>query len=146
MNIKPTLGRIVHYRGDDGEFRAAIISGVNGDFNVNLYVFPTSHADTDCGSKMNVTHADPEQEPLCFPSWGWMPYQVEQATKAEDREHDAKQLAVAESCAIETSGLRAHAIDMALRTPGLDGQQDVIDAASAYMEFIKTGGLGVSAS
>jgi len=80
-HIKPTLGRIVWYRGEDGEFRAAIIVGVNGDFNVNLYVFGYTASDAQHGLMESVTHADPEQEPLCFPSWGWMPYQVEQAKK-----------------------------------------------------------------
>lgn len=83
-HIKPTLGRIVWYRGDDGEFRAAIITGVNSDFNVNLNVFGHHAIDVQCGPKDSVTHADPEQEPLCFPSWGWMPYQVEQAKKQAD--------------------------------------------------------------
>ena len=81
ITIKPTLGRIVWYRGEDGEFRAAIVVGLNSDFNVNLHVFGHYAGDTQCGAIDSVTHADPEQEPLCFPSWHWMPYQIEQAKK-----------------------------------------------------------------
>lgn len=80
-HIKPTIGRIVYYRGADGKIRAAIVTGVNGDFNLNLYVFPLNGGDADCCVKESVTHADPEQEPGCFPSWHWMPYQKEQAAK-----------------------------------------------------------------
>lgn len=77
--IPPTPGRIVWYRGADGHIRAAIVARVNGDFNLNLYVFPLDGMDTDCYAKENVTHAAPEQEPGCFPSWHWMPYQLSQA-------------------------------------------------------------------
>jgi len=96
ITIKPTLGRIVWYRGEDGEFRAAIVVGVNSDFNVNLQVLGHHAGDTQCGPMDSVTHADPEQEPLCFPSWHWMPYQVEQAKKAEamlPASHPVQQLA-----------------------------------------------------
>lgn len=80
-HIKPTIGRIVYYRGKDGETRAAIVTAVNGDFNLNLFVFPQEIKDADMGLYANVTHADPEIEPGCFPSWHWMPYQKEQAAK-----------------------------------------------------------------
>ncbi len=80
-HITPTIGRIVWYRGADGEIRAAIVTRVNGDFNVNLRVFGHSLSDTECGVVDNVTHADPEQEADCFPSWHWMPYQKAQAEK-----------------------------------------------------------------
>jgi hypothetical protein len=79
--IKPSIGRIVWYRGADGEIRAAIVTRVNSDFNVNLRVFGHSANDTDCGVIDSVTHADPEQEPGSFPSWHWMPYQKAQAAR-----------------------------------------------------------------
>jgi hypothetical protein len=141
--IKPTLGRIVWYRGEDSEFRAAIVVGVNGDFNVNLYVFGHYDLDKEIGAKDSVTHADPEQEPLCFPSWHWMPYQVEQAKKAEAKP-DAMS---AGSCStagqiIGAAGIspqhaRFDALSMALRTPGVNGYHDVLAAAKAYQAHIE---------
>jgi hypothetical protein len=76
---EPTPGRIVWYRGTDGKVRAAIVAAVNGPFNLNLFVFPLNNADADCYFMENVTHADPEHEPGCLPSWTWMPYQMQQA-------------------------------------------------------------------
>lgn len=80
-HITPTIGRIVWYRGADGETRAAIVTQVNGDFNVNLFVFGRTPADPEQGPQVSVTHADPEQEPGCLLSWHWMPYQLGQAKK-----------------------------------------------------------------
>jgi hypothetical protein len=79
--IEPTLGRIVWYRGLDSETRPAIVTGVNGTFNVNLFVFGQHSEDDICGHMGHVTHADPDQEPGCYPSWHWMPYQIGQAKK-----------------------------------------------------------------
>jgi hypothetical protein len=80
-HITPTPGRIVWYRGADGEIRPAIVIKGNGPYNADLYVFPLNAADTDCCLKSTVTHADPEQEPGCLSSWHWMPYQKQQAEK-----------------------------------------------------------------
>lgn len=80
-HITPTTGRIVWYRGADGETRPAIVIKGNGQFNADLYVFPLNATDTDWGTKATVTHADPEQEPGCLTSWHWMPYQKQQAEK-----------------------------------------------------------------
>lgn len=80
-HITPTPGRIVWYRGADGEIRPAIVTKGNGPFNADLYVFPLASSDRDCGHKGTVTHADPEQEPGCLSSWHWMPYQKQQAEK-----------------------------------------------------------------
>jgi hypothetical protein len=77
--IFPTLGRIVWYRGPDEFIRTAIVTAVNSPFNLNLYVFGQHGQDFECGPRDGVTHADPEQEPGCFPSWHWMPYQLSQA-------------------------------------------------------------------
>jgi len=79
--IAPSIGRIVWYRGKDGNVRAAIVTRVHGDFCLNLYVFGLDGLDVDCCMKEDVTHANPEQEPDCVPSWHWMPYQIEQAKK-----------------------------------------------------------------
>jgi hypothetical protein len=80
-HITPTIGRIVWYRGADGSVRAAIVAAVNGPFNLNLHVFGLNSVDIEAGYRSAVTHADPEQEPGCFPSWHWMPYQKQQAEK-----------------------------------------------------------------
>lgn len=80
-HITPTPGRIVWYRGADGEIRPAIVIKGNGPFNADLYVFPLNDKDVDWGFKWTVTHADPEQEPGCLQSWHWMPYQKQQAEK-----------------------------------------------------------------
>ena len=82
-HITPTTGRIVWYRGADGEIRPAIVIKGNGPYNADLYVFPLNASDADCGLKPTVTHADPEQEPGCLQSWHWMPYPVGQAKKAD---------------------------------------------------------------
>lgn len=80
-HITPTTGRIVWYRGADGEIRPAIVIKGNGPYNADLYAFPLNASDADCGVKSTVTHADPEQEPGCLQSWHWMPYQIGQAKK-----------------------------------------------------------------
>lgn len=80
-HITPTTGRIVYFRGSDGNIRAAIVTAVHGDYCVNLRSFGIDAKDSEVGQHDSVTHADPEQEPGCFPSWHWMPYQKEQAAK-----------------------------------------------------------------
>lgn len=132
-HITPTPGRIVWYRGADGKIRAAIIAAVNGDFNLNLYVIPLDGMDTDSAMKENVTHADPEQEPGCVPSWHWMPYQIEQAKSA-----DARQLAAATDREADQQRWRAHALDMALRTPGVN-QYSVLKLAATLQAYIEGG-------
>jgi hypothetical protein len=80
-HINPTVGRIVLYRGSDGEIRPAIVTRVWGPFCINVQVFGRDGSDAEAGSKTSVTHADPVAEPRCAPSWHWMPYQLAQATK-----------------------------------------------------------------
>jgi hypothetical protein len=135
-HITPTTGRIVWYRGADGEIRPAIVIKGNGPFNADLYAFPLGFADADCCTKESVTHADPEQEPACFPSWHWMPYQLGQAKKAEEEQHAAKCQAITASHDYAAESLRAQVLDMALRTPGLSGHHDVLSAAAAYEAHI----------
>lgn len=131
--ITPTTGRIVYYRGGDGQVRAAIITQVNGDFNLNLHVFPLDFTDADAYIKENVTHADPDVEPGCFPSWHWMPYQKQQAEKADD----ARQLTAAADREADDKRWRAGLLDLALRTPGLHHHSDVLKAAAAYQAHIE---------
>ena len=75
----PTIGRIVLYRGRDNVARAAIITRVWGPLCLNLHVFGHDSHDTEAGFAASVTHAQPDQEPACFPSWHWMPYQIQTA-------------------------------------------------------------------
>lgn len=145
-HITPTPGRIVWYRGADGAIRPAIVIKGNGQFNADLYVFPLHAADTDWGNKVTVTHADPEQEPGCLTSWHWMPYQKQQAEKhaTEAARADEPKVAAMSQCAGQIIGAgarddsytRFQALDMALRTPGLNGHHDVLRAAAAYQAAI----------
>ncbi len=85
-HTEPTIGRSVHYRGKDGKTRAAIITAVHGTFCVNLSVFGSDQFDLEHGAKDSVTHGDPIDEPGCFPSWSWMPFQKGQIQKTEAAE------------------------------------------------------------
>lgn len=80
-HITPTVGRIVLYRGADGETRPAIVTRVHGPFCINANVFPRDHVDPEAGFKSSLTHADPAEEPGCKPSWHWMPYQLANPTR-----------------------------------------------------------------
>ncbi len=80
--IIPTIGRIVYYRGKDGEIRPAIITHVWGVWSLSLHVFGKDPCDTEAGTHINVTLGDPVEEPGCFPSWHWMPFQKQQAAAA----------------------------------------------------------------
>jgi hypothetical protein len=75
----PTVGRIVLYRGKDGLVRAAIVTHTHGPLCINVHVFGHTAADPEAGVHTSVTHAQPDQEPGCFPSWHWMPYQLQTA-------------------------------------------------------------------
>jgi hypothetical protein len=144
--ITPTPGRIVWYRGADGEVRPAIVIKGNGPFNADLYVFPLNVTDTDWGNKPTVTHADPEQEPGCLQSWHWMPYQKQQAEKAETElaRGDEPKTQLSTACGGQIIGasardaayLRAQAVEMALRTPGICNHRDVLKAAEVYQAHI----------
>lgn len=76
--ITPTIGRIVLYRGKDKRTRPAIVTESHGVHCVDLHVFQKESGDPEHGPMVNVTHADPIEEPGCFPSWHWMPYQKQQ--------------------------------------------------------------------
>lgn len=94
-HIDPTIGRVVNYRGKDGEIRAAIVTKVHGSFCINLYVLGHDAGDVNLGYHTSVTHADPAHEPKCFPSWHWMPYQLGQAARTEAAEAKVTQPAPA---------------------------------------------------
>lgn len=130
----PTIGRIVYYRGSDGFTRPAIVTAVHGQFSLNLYVFPKDSMDPVMGGiHENVTHADPEREPGCLNSWHWMPYQIDQAKKAESNLKAASSQTIGDQI---NKSLRAEALNQALRTPGVDGHADVLIAARAYVDYI----------
>ncbi|MEH6435795.1 hypothetical protein [Massilia sp. DD77] len=154
-HITPTIGRIVWYRGKDNVVRAAIVTAVHGRFSVNLRVFGIDPEDEEAYTHTNVTHADPEQEPGCFPSWHWMPYQKQQAEKQADavrlqqhidmeREaHASGSTQASAACAQvigSSSGLygsvRYEALQAALRTPGLTGHGEHLAAAKAYELYL----------
>ena len=81
----PTTGRIVLYRGKDGAVRPAIVVAAHGPLCVTLNAFPMCGGDPEAGVHTSVTNAQPDQEPGCFPSWHWMPYQIQTAgTRHQD--------------------------------------------------------------
>jgi hypothetical protein len=145
--IIPTVGRVVwFYPATDtqtadfsppaaGEPLAAIVAAVKSPDSVNLTVFDAMgfpHA------RLNVLLVQDGQD---VPEGGfyatWMPYQIGQAKKAEDREHDAKQMADASPRRADNPSLRAHALDMALRTSGAQHYTEVVAAAKAYQAHIE---------
>jgi hypothetical protein len=145
--IKPTVGRVVWFypaanQATNGfhpptlnDPLAAIVAKVIGDSTLNLTVFDAqgfSHSMTDV--PLIQAH---EGAPVDGYFATWMPYQIGQAKKAEDREHDAKQLAVAADRASDERRVRAGVLDMALRTPGLSNHSEVLAAALAYQEHIE---------
>jgi hypothetical protein len=146
-HITPSIGRIVWFypstRMGSSDFHpptlsdplAAIVAKVIGAATLNLTVFDAQ------GVSHAMTGVPLVQEGEDVPADGyyaeWMPYQIGQAKKAEDREHDAKQLAVAAApSSTDNRGLRAHALEMALRTPGAQHHTEVLAAAKAYQAHI----------
>jgi hypothetical protein len=158
--ITPTVGRVVWFYPHanaqfdgfsppvPGQPLAAIIAAVLMSGDLNLAVFDA------VGVAHSRTVVPLVQEGDEAPADGyfatWMPYQIGQAKKHAD---EPKAAAMAQ-CSGQIIGagarddafVRSHALDMALRTPGLMGQQDVIDAVSAYKEFIQRGGLGIASA
>lgn len=135
--IKPTVGRVVWFYPSAaplpegfavpelGQPLAAIVARVWHERSVNLAVFDAN----------GVSHAfqsvpliqEGEEAPDGHHA-AWMPYQISQAKKAEDSANDAQKSAVAAT--------RVDFLDMALRTPGLNGCDDVLKAAAAYQAHI----------
>lgn len=150
ITITPTVGRVVWFYPTSntahadfsppvaGEPLAAIIAAVLPGHPVdivNLAVFDAmgfAHART-----MVPLLQDGDELPEGGFYATWMPYQIGQAKKAEDREHDAKQMAIAASPNASNPGIRAHALEMALRTPGAQHHTEVLAAAKAYQAHIE---------
>lgn len=141
--IKPTVGRVVWFHPasnvatsgfahpDAGEPLAAIVARVLSDRIVNLTVFDALGVPHSRTAVQLVQEGDP------VPGGGyyatWMPYQISQAKK----DADSRQLAVAADHEADDKRWRAGTLDMALRTPGLNGHQDVLAAAAAYQAHIE---------
>jgi hypothetical protein len=100
----PTIGRIVLYRGKDGDIRPAIVTKVHGPLCLSLFVFPTGITDSESCFRSSITHAQPDQEPECFPSWHWMPYQIQ--TAAVDLARPGADRTVAVAVTPQTDGTR----------------------------------------
>jgi hypothetical protein len=114
--------------------RAAIVTFVNGPFNLNLYVFGLHAADPECGPKDSVTHADPEQEPGCLTSWDWMPYQKQQAEK------HANEIARADEPKLPGLAASEVAIEQAIVAKGLTAPRlspADLDANIVHTEIVK---------
>lgn len=84
---KPTVGRIVHYRGLNSKSQPypAIITHVHSDECVNLYVFDdgTFPLQDGCGIATSVTRGGGNYE------WNWMPYQLKKSHGSESGEKSA---------------------------------------------------------
>lgn len=78
--IKPTVGRVVLYKGEFPETAAAIVVRVWSDTCVNLTVFDPSGC---VHSRTSVTLRQPEDEAPQGSFCEWMPYQQGQAAKTE---------------------------------------------------------------
>lgn len=111
-----------------------LITRVHSDSCINVAAFDANGANLPLMSVRLLQEGDERPTSGCWAEW--MPYQVGQAKKAEDREHDAKQMAVAADRASDDRRMRAGVLDMALRTPGLCGHHDVLKAAETYQEHI----------
>ncbi len=147
MKITPTVGRVVWFypstRTGSTAFHpptlndplAAIVAKVIGERMVNLSVFD-AHGFTHSMTSVPLLQ-EAEDVPVDGYYATWMPYQIGQAKKAADREHDAKHLAVASDRAADARRLNAGVLDMALRTPGLTGHDEVLTAARAYQAHIE---------
>ena len=76
--MKPTVGRIVHFRPKEGVTHAAIIAHVHSDSCVNLAVFDSSggvHSQTSVQLRA-PGQARPEFGVFCE----WMAYQIDKAS------------------------------------------------------------------
>lgn len=142
--IKPTVGRVVWFypaanRATAGfhaptlnDPLAAIVAKVIGAHFVNLAVFDAhgySHSMIDVPLIQEGEKAPVEG---CYATW--MPYQIGQAKKAEEKTKDTELVGRAEP---DRHYLRAQAIEMALRTPGLANHDEVLKAAAAYQAHIE---------
>jgi hypothetical protein len=143
--IKPTVGRVVlvmfaagmaaslpgYAIPSEGTPVPGLIAFVHSDTCINVAAF-------DCnGTTMPLTSVrliQPDEERPATGYWAeWMPYQVDQAKKVKEIEKNAAAIGCTKP---DDRYLRAQAIEMALRTPGLSGHGEVLTAAAAFMAHI----------
>lgn len=70
ITMKPTIGRLVYYKGLNGNEYAALVSQVNSDTCLGLHVFYPQSQPTFIA---NVEQGYDDGQ------WDWMPYQKQQA-------------------------------------------------------------------
>ena len=90
--MKPTVGRIVHFKPRPGVTHAAIITFVHSDTCVNLAVFDSNGGSDGKTSVQLVAPGQPKPEFGFFCEW--MPYQVEKAHGAHSRAFSVATLTV----------------------------------------------------
>jgi len=139
--IKPTVGRIVWFYPpsnsqsagfappEAGQPLAAIIASVvdsSATTIVHLTVFDAH------GVPHQMPYVQLVQEREQAPDAGryatWMPYQIGQAKKTA---------AACEAIKPDPTQIRVHCLEVALRTPGVNGHRDVLAAARAYQDAIE---------
>lgn len=149
--MKPTVGRIVYYVPHSnvaqvgfhapaaGEPLAALIAAVHHDGTLNLSVsdaegYPHNRLDVPLFIERNE---GPEGGNFAY----WMPYQIQQAAKAESASagQGTGQLAA------HNAFLRTDALNGALRTPNVAGHDQVLQAAAAYEQYL-TGQIAAAAA
>lgn len=64
---KPTIGRIVHFKTEEGDVLAAVIVGVNEDKTVNLNVFTNNDVSQPVIRIKNIEQGEGEKK------WSWPP-------------------------------------------------------------------------
>lgn len=139
-HITPTPGRIVLYRGADGLVRPAIVTLGRGPFSADLFVFGRNSTDPENYHKEGITHADPDSEPGCLPSWHWMPYQKQQAEKHAAKVAESDTACISGRTAGDDLQLRHLALDHAMTHASVAGgcrPADVIEAAEKYLAFLR---------
>ena len=70
-HVRPTIGRIVLYRGKNMQTRPAIITHVHETYYINVYVFGKDSDDDEHGIQTLIPHEDTVQNPNSFFSWHW---------------------------------------------------------------------------
>jgi len=169
--IKPTVGRVVliffaagtnlvgyALPADPSTPVPGLVTCVHSEACINVAAF-----DADgCILPITSVHLlqDGDERPTSGIWAEWMPYQVEQAKKAEAKLEamsggSCSTGSLLGAASFSPQHTRFDALSMALRTPGLSGHRDVLAAAKAYQAHIEgeatapakklvTGGAGVA--
>jgi hypothetical protein len=133
--IKPTIGRVVWFqpsKAADQPLRTqpypALVCYVHSDSCINVAYF--NEGGTACSATSVTLVQDEKDREGLFAGYfaEWMPYQVGQAKVQESKVIGSNK---------DMSQLRAQAIDMALRSPGIKSFNEVLTAAAAYQAHIE---------